>query len=169
MIVWDHIFALKKSFMVLRHLERFVRSQQLKKVEFWIFVLLDNRIPKVLLWKTLKLVCFSSDSDDFETSSRIFTHFPTTTSGVGWLLETITLLWKKFHGPTVSRMLSTVAKVKSYSFLEIRTLRLAEFWLRQGIEICKNTCFSDKSWGWESSRKFSSGPMIMFWVFKTFC
>ena len=61
-------------------LERFLRSWKLKKVYFLIFVLEDNRVPKVLLWRTLKLVCFSSDSDDFEFTKKFYTHFPTITS-----------------------------------------------------------------------------------------
>ena len=128
----------------------------------------DKRISKVMLWGTLKLVCFCGDFHDFEFCKNLFTRFLMTTSGLRWLLEIIPLLRKKFHGPTTSTTISMVAEAKNYWFLKIRTLRLAWFWVRDGLKSVEIHTFSDESWDLESSRKFSSDPMIMFWVFKTF-
>ena len=85
-----------------------------KIVNFSKFVPPDKWIPKLLLCGTLKFVCFSGDSHDFEVREKFFMHFSMTTSELGWLLEIIPLLRKKFHGPTTSRTLSMFVKVKNY-------------------------------------------------------
>ena len=58
-------------------------------------------------------MCFSSDFYGFEVRENLFAHLSMITNGLGWLPEIIPLLRKKFHGPTTSRTLSMVAKVKN--------------------------------------------------------
>ena len=66
--------------------------------------------------RNLELVCFISNFYGLEVRENLFAHSPMKTNGLGWLPEIIPLLRKKFHGPTTSRTLSMIAKVKNVDF-----------------------------------------------------